>query len=71
MTGRDGGVMLITSIFRRLTFANVTPLLALFVALGGASYAAIKLPANSVGTRQLKNHSIAIRKIDRTALASL
>jgi hypothetical protein len=63
--------MFITSIFRRLTFANVTSLLALFVALGGASYAAIRLPANSVGTKQIQNRSITIRKIDRTALASL
>jgi hypothetical protein len=29
-------------------------LLALFVALRGTSYAAIKLPANSVGSKQLK-----------------
>jgi hypothetical protein len=67
----DGVVMHITSMFRRLTFANVTSLLALFVALGGTSYAAIKLPANSVGPTQLKNHSITIRKIERKALASL
>jgi len=71
LAGWDGVAMLTTSIFRRLTFANVTSLLALFVALGGASYAAIKLPANSVGTKQIKNRSITIRKIDRTALASL
>jgi len=37
----------------RLTYGNVVATLALFVALGGASYAAIALPANSVGTRQL------------------
>jgi hypothetical protein len=35
--------MQITSTFRRLTFANVTSSLALFIALGGASYAAIKV----------------------------
>jgi hypothetical protein len=40
-------------IVRRLTYANVTATLALFVALGGASYAALELPANSVGPRQL------------------
>ena len=32
--------------------SNVVAYIALFVALGGTSYAAIKLPANSVGTRQ-------------------
>jgi hypothetical protein len=63
--------MLITPIFRRLKFANVMSVLALFVALGGTSYAAIRLPANSVGPRQLRNHSITIRKIGRKALASL
>jgi hypothetical protein len=36
-----------------LSYANVVATLALFVALGGASYAAITLPANSVRQRQL------------------
>ncbi len=63
--------MHITSIFHRLTFANVTSSLALFVALGGASYAAIKVPANSVGTRQVKNRAITTRKLDRKVLSSL
>jgi hypothetical protein len=40
-------------LMRRLTYANVVATLALFVALGGASYAAIQLSANSVGTTQL------------------
>ena len=29
-------------------------LLALFIALGGTSYAAVALPANSVGTKQIE-----------------
>jgi hypothetical protein len=37
----------------RLTFANVMSCVALFVALGGTSYAAL-----SVGSGQIKNHSI-------------
>jgi len=44
--------------------ANTVAYLALFVALGGTSYAAFSLPANSVGTRQLKNHSITPVKFD-------
>jgi len=32
--------------------------LALFVALSGGAYAATALPANSVGTAQVKNHSL-------------
>ena len=63
--------MQITSIFHRLTFANVTSSLALFIALGGASYAAIKVPANSVGTKQVKNRAITTRKLDRKVLTSL
>lgn len=38
--------------------SNVVAYLALFVALGGTSYAAVSLPANSVGNRQIRNHSI-------------
>jgi hypothetical protein len=51
----------------RLTYANVVATIALFIALGGASYAAIKLPKNSVkapqiapnavGSSELRNHS--------------
>lgn len=39
--------------FGRLTYANVAATVALFVALGGASYAAVAIPANSVGSREL------------------
>lgn len=37
----------------RLTYANVVATVALFVALGGASYAAVAIPANSVNNRKL------------------
>ena len=43
--------------------ANAIAYLALFVALGGTSYAAINLPAGSVGTRQLHNGSVTSRKL--------
>jgi hypothetical protein len=49
--------------------SNVVAYLALFVALGGTSYAAIGLPAGSVGNRQLKNHSISPIKFDRGSIA--
>jgi hypothetical protein len=32
---------------KRLTFANIVSMLALFLALSGASYAAVVLPAGS------------------------
>ena len=47
--------------------AMVVALLALFVALAGTSYAAIKLPANSVGTKTIKNG--AIHRVDLAANA--
>lgn len=43
---------------RRLTYANVTATLALFVALGGTSYAVTKLPRNSVGSNQVRDGSL-------------
>lgn len=38
--------------------ANAIALLALFVALGGTSYAAVQLPKNSVTSKQVKNGSL-------------
>ena len=43
--------------------SNVVAYLALFVALGGTSYAAFSLPAGSVGTQQLRNGAVTSRKI--------
>ena len=37
---------------------NTVAYVALFVALAGTSYAALRVPTNSVGERQLRNHSI-------------
>ena len=48
---------------------NVVAYVALFVALGGTSYAAVSLPAGSVGNRQLKNHSITPIKLDPGSIA--
>lgn len=49
--------------FRRPSFATAISLVALFIALGGASYAAIKVPARSVGTKQLKNKAVTAAKV--------
>jgi hypothetical protein len=43
--------------------SNVIGYIALFVALGGTSYAALSLPAGSVGTRQLRNGAVTARKL--------
>ncbi len=48
---------------RHLTYANVAATLALFLALGGAAYAATQLPRNSVGTAQLKREAVTAGKI--------
>jgi hypothetical protein len=51
----------------RLTYANVVATMALFIALGGTSYAAIKLPHNSVGPEQIKTGAVHTGEIrDRT-----
>jgi hypothetical protein len=42
---------------------NAVAYAALFVALGGTSYAAVKLPANSVGARQLRRGAVTAAKI--------
>lgn len=38
--------------------ANVVGWVALFVALGGTGYAAVSIPRNSVGAKQIRNRSI-------------
>lgn len=48
--------------------SNLVGYVALFVALGGTSYAAIKLPANSVGNRQVKNSAITSAKVRNKTL---
>jgi hypothetical protein len=48
----------------------VVSFVALFVALGGASYAATQLPANSVGTAQLQNGSVGNWKLKSNAVGA-
>lgn len=49
--------------WRGLSYSNVVATVALFVALGGASYAAIQLPKESVGRKQLKSGAVTRPKI--------
>jgi hypothetical protein len=55
----------------RPTPATVIASVALLVALSGTSYAALVLPANSVGSKQIKNRSIQPVDLGRKAVASL
>jgi len=48
--------------------ALVVACLALLVALGGTGYAAFKLPAGSVGARQLKKNAVVNKKIAPSAV---
>ena len=60
-----------TKLRGRLSFANVMSVIAVFIALGGASYAATQLPKNSVGNKQLKNGSITASKLNASAKQAL
>ncbi len=48
--------------------AMVVATVALVIALGGAGYAAVSLPRNSVGTNQLKNFAVTPLKIQNNAI---
>jgi hypothetical protein len=48
----------------------VIAVLALFIALGGTSYAVKKLPKNSVSTKQLKNNAVTAKKIKNNAVTA-
>jgi hypothetical protein len=55
-------------IFRHLSYANVMATIGVFIALGGASYAAVALPASSVGTQQLKKNAVTSKKVKNRSL---
>lgn len=46
-----------------LSYANVMASIAVFIALGGGAYAAFKLPANSVGSKQLRSGAVTPAKV--------
>jgi len=55
---------------RRPSAAVLIAIVALFVALGGTSYAAFSLPKNSVGTKQLKNKAVTTKKVKNGAVTA-
>lgn len=55
---------------RRPSAAMIVSLIALFVALGGSAYAALRLPAGSVGSKQLKNGAVSEAKLKNGAVTA-
>jgi hypothetical protein len=56
---------------RKLSYANVMSTLGVFIALGGVSYAAVELPKDSVGSKQLKADAVKSKKVlDGSLLAA-
>jgi hypothetical protein len=58
----------VKQIRKRLTYANVMSSIAVFLVLGGAAFAATKLPKNSVGAKQLKKNAVTSAKIKSGAV---
>jgi len=54
----------------RLTYANVVASLALFMALGGVSYAATTLPKSSVGSAQIQPEAVLTGKVAADAVTA-
>jgi hypothetical protein len=50
---------------------NAIALIALFLALGGTSYAAFSLPAGSVGTRALHNEAVTPAKLQHSTIGGV
>jgi hypothetical protein len=55
----------------RVSSAHLIALVALFAALGGGAYAAIKLPRNSVGSAQIRKGAVTPAKLSKAAKAKL
>jgi len=59
---------MIGKLLDKLTYANVVATIALFGVLTGGAYAALRVPPNSVGSRQLKAKSVTQGKIANGAV---
>ncbi len=55
---------------RKFNYANVVATLALFLALGGASYAAVHIGKRTVGTTQLKSEAVTTVKLKDQAVTA-
>lgn len=55
---------------RKPSASMIVAIIALVAALGGTSYAAITLPKNSVGSKQLKKNAVTTKKIKNHAVTA-
>lgn len=61
---------LLSRVRARLSYANVSASLALFIALGGTTYAATSLPRNSVGSKQIRTNAVGASELRPNAVRS-
>src|SRR3954453_20785183 len=52
----------------KLSYADVMATVAVVLALGGGAYAATKLPANTVGSKQLRKHAVTPSKVAKSTV---
>jgi hypothetical protein len=64
------GSPLLSKVLGRLSYSNVVATIALFIALGGATYAAVHLPKNSVGSKQIKKKAVKTSDLAADAVTS-
>jgi len=74
-TSRTRGDRVLTNLRKRFTYANVMSTVAVFVALGGSSYAALHIDSgdianNSVRGVDVRNRSLTERELKRNTLGS-
>src|SRR5215208_4963080 len=54
----------------QLSYANVMATVAVFIALGGTSYAVTQLPRNSVGAKQIRSNAVGTSELAKSAVRS-
>jgi hypothetical protein len=62
--------VVVASLHARLTYANVMATIAVFMALGGSSYAAVALSANSVKSKHIGKGQVKFADIAKNAVTS-
>jgi len=73
MRNSEGGERILRYMSRlrsHLSYANVMATVAVFIALGGTSYAVSQLPRNSVGPKQIRSGAVGASEIHTSAVGS-